>query len=154
MVLPGLRQAPPTPTTYRVLGSYEQKIARAMSMAIFPKGGPLSPSGEDTGVSYFFDSYLADVPSEIRLGLRAFLFIFEFLPILFIFKLSRFTTLDDADKEKYFDVWQNHRIFWLRAALLGVKSVFCLQYYADEKVREEIGFYITCDGKSGKHSRA
>lgn len=148
MVSVGPRVAPPVPEKYTVLSRLEQRIAQAMSNAVFPPGGALTPSGEDLGVSRFFDGYLKELPRGMRIGLRAFLLAFELLPFFFIFKLKRFSKLTEADKERYFDAWQYHRIFWFRAAIMAVKSICCFCYFADNTVREQIGFYVVCiDGK-------
>jgi len=133
---------------YRVLTKFEQRIAEAISNTIFPPGGDIGPSGEDVGVSHFIDRYLGEIPFALRMGLRAFIILLEFLPILFIFRLGRFSVLNEAEREKYLEAWLSHRIFWIRAAMLALKSICCLCYYSDERVREALGFYVVCiDGK-------
>ena len=144
----GPRFAPPVPEGYALLTGFEQEIAKAISLTIFPEGGEIGPSGEDVGVSRFFDRYLAEIPPLMRTGLRVFLIVLEFLPFLFIFKLSRFSRLNASDRERYLEAWYDHRFFWMRAAMLALKSICSLCYYADERVREELGFYVVCvDGK-------
>lgn len=140
----GPRFAPPVPQGYKVFTSFEQNIAKALSLTIFPPGGAIAPSGEDVGVSRFLDSGLSEFPVSLRFGLRALLLALEFAPLIFMLKFARFSRMNDADRERYLGMWQGHGFFWIRAAIIMLKSICCLSYYADERVREAIGFYVVC----------
>lgn len=143
--------APEVPEGYRTFGPYLENIARAISGTFFPPGGDIGPSGEDVGVSRFLDRYMCEIPRQMSLGLKAFMVILDLMPIFFIYRPSRFCKLSLTERVIYLEKWQKHPIFLFRAAVLALKSICCFCYFADNDVRNDIGFYVVCvDGKRRK----
>jgi len=130
-------------------GKVEMKISRmeegwveAIMSALIPPGGddryPLSAL--DTGAVEIYREMLLYLPRLTGLGLRAAVVMIEFWgPWLGLGKVSRFSRLGPEEKEECL-VRLSQKDAWLvRQLVLLLKSVACLAWCGDQRVRAALG---------------
>lgn len=125
-------------------GPYLSRIVWAVGSRIIPPGGDIPYSLEDTHSIEFLYNYITDLPRSGAIGIKALLIIFDLCPFVFIFKPGRFVNLTAADQDRHIRKWQDSRIYWLRMAVLLMKTIFGMGYYNDPKVLEHMGWYYPC----------
>lgn len=121
-----------------VLSAKEQAIVTVVADALFPAGGELSLSGSDAGAVLFFDGLLRRSPTENRLRLRALLQLLEHGPWLFDAR-ARLTRQSPAARLATLRAWSESRIYLLRVACLGVRTLLAMAYLENPAIEAGVG---------------
>jgi hypothetical protein len=84
--------------------------------------------------------YVASLPQPMQKEIRQLVTIFEYLPLLVIFKPARFSRLNPRDQERYIAAWGNSRIGILRTGFRVLKSLCVSTYYQNPASWAGIGY--------------
>ena len=76
------------------------------------------------------DSFVAELPSNLRVQLRRALHLFQWCPVLFAGKLRPFTRLSTRDAEIYIRSWAESRFRLRRRLFRGLRDLTFLGYYS------------------------
>lgn len=136
---------PPAARGFRVLGRREQVVVRAAAEAFFPAEGPIPRSGPAAGCVLWLDSYLARcLPRQRRLVLWL-LWLNEYAPLLVGPTRSRFGRLEAGDRRRYLLRATGHRFYLVRVAVLALRGLMTMGYFADEVALQHIGVVADTD---------
>ena len=116
---------------------------KAMLDATIPKGGGegLELSAVETGGVEIFEEMIFYLPKSTATGLRAALFFIEFIAPAFVsFRPRRFTRLTPEKQEDVLYKMSKSRVYLVRNMLLLIKSVACMGWGANQKVRFGLGY--------------
>jgi hypothetical protein len=133
---------PPAPG-FRVLARREVAFLDAAAEAMYPPGGPLTPSGRDAGCARFLDGYLTLVPPRMRRLMRLLFFLMEHATLLFPAPAPRgwrrFSSLAAAQREAALAGWRASRFFPRRLVFTSLRAVLTNAYLADPEVLRQLG---------------
>jgi hypothetical protein len=131
-------------TAFR-LTEQERRVIEACSDVLLPPGGAIRQSGRQAGVVERFEQIVGGVSAKPRLLLRALLALVEMSgPATGVFR-GRFTKLDSADQRRVLHALMNHRVYLLRTAFLGLRTMLTLAYFSDDEVNRELGCQADLD---------
>lgn len=124
------------------LSGMEKAYLEPIMEAIIPAGGgeryPLSAL--DTGAVDIFKEMLLYLPLITGLGLRVALAMIEFFgPLLGLGKAARFSGLGPDEREECLIRLSKKNNYLVRQLVLLVKSVACLAWCGDKRVRSALG---------------
>ena len=127
------------------LWGVERRIVRAIMEALLPAGGdeqfPLSAL--DTGAEEMFQEMLLYLPAMTGLGLRAALWLIELGgPLLGLKKRARFSRLSLEEGEQCLAALAKSKTYLVRQFVLLLKSVACLAWCGDPRVRTALGHHL------------
>lgn len=121
-----------------VLAPREYAMLAAVSLALFPAGGAIPPSGLDAGIPLYADRYLAALPARLRLLIRALFLLVEQGTLLFPAPGSggfqRFSSLSIEQRGRYLEGWRQSRFFARRLVFTSLRAIVTLGYFADPEV--------------------
>jgi hypothetical protein len=127
------------------LSGPERKWLENILDTLIPRGGDerFSESALDTGADRIFEEMILYLSAGTALGLRASLFFIEFMgPLLGLRRRARFSRLAAADREACLSALSKSDTYFTRQMVLLHKSVACLGWAADERVRTAIGLNL------------
>ncbi|MCC6641046.1 MAG: gluconate 2-dehydrogenase subunit 3 family protein [Deltaproteobacteria bacterium] len=133
----GLGYPAPRVRTERLLRS-EVAFLSAAADALFPRGGPIEPSGTDAGVPAYVDRYLGDVPPKLALLMRCLFLLFEHAS--FVVRapgrggMRRFSSLSPAQRVAVLERWQRARLFPMRLVFTSLRAILTMGYFASPEV--------------------
>ena len=127
----GDRRAVMTPT--------ERAVIEACAEVLLPQGGAIPLSGIDAGVVPYFDDVLARVPTTTRMLLRALIHFVEVSPWVYGPFKARMSRLAPEHRAKVLRALMDSRLYLLRTAFLGLRTVLTIAYFGSEEVNRSIG---------------
>ena len=131
-----------------VIGRRLGRILDALFKKLIPDGGALPVDVADTGAARFLAAYLRDLPAGGRVGLKAALLAFDFAPLLFICRFSRFVNLTPAEQDLYLHDWYASRIYFRRMFVVLLKTLTGMGFYNDPKVLEFLRYKLPCGDRN------
>ena len=84
--------------------------------------------------------YLTKLPAPLQKDIRQLITIFEYLPPLVIFRLSRFSQLTPKDQDRYIEAWGTSRIGLLRTGFRVLKNLSVSTYYQNPATWKAVGY--------------
>ena len=84
--------------------------------------------------------YLTQLPAPIQKDIRQLIVLFEYLPPLVIFKLSRFSKLSAQNQDRYIEAWGTSNIALLRTGFRVLKNLSVSTYYQNPATWKALGF--------------
>jgi hypothetical protein len=138
-------------SVWRALGGYPQPASRlarlsrreaafvaAAAEALFPRGGPVPPSGLDAGVPAWTDRWLDALPAATRLLVRCLFALVEHATLLFPAPgwdgWRRFSALDAERRGAALEGWRTSRFFLRRLVFTSLRAIVTQGYFADAAV--------------------
>jgi hypothetical protein len=114
----------------------EREVRDALFAAMIP-GDPASglPPLAEIDLTAFWTELGRAAPLLLRLGLRATVWALAVLPVLVLGVPRSFVGLDDEARQQFLDRAAVSGSFLVRQMLLTLKTVACLAYLRDAKVR-------------------
>jgi hypothetical protein len=111
----------------------------AVSEALFPAGGAVTPSGTEAGVAHYIDRLVAVSQPQQRRLMRALFFLIEHATLLFpapggLSGLRRFSSLDPEQRIAVVESWQRSNLLPRRIVFTSLRALCTLGYLADPTV--------------------
>lgn len=122
-----------------VLFEKERAIVAACAEVLLPAGGAIPLSGLDAGVVDYFDDVMARIPVTTRFLLRALLQFVEHSPTVYGPFKKPVTKLGLDERRKVIQGLANSRLYLLRTAFLGLRTVLTIAYFGNEEVNRSVG---------------
>src|SRR5262245_36379382 len=94
----------------------------------------------DLRVAHGIVEYLQVLPPPLQKDIRQLVVLFELLPPLVIFRLSRFSRLPAADQDRYIEAWGTSGIGLLRTGFRVLKNLSVSTYYQNPATWKELGY--------------
>lgn len=117
----------------------ERAVIQACAEVLIPAGGAIPVSGVEAGVVAYFDNVLARVPVTTRLLLRALIRFVEVSPWVYGPFKTRMSRLAPEHRARVLRSLMNSRIYLLRTAFLGLRTVLTIAYFGSDEVNRSIG---------------
>jgi len=123
------------------LSSLEKRwLAVALDALIPAKASERFPWGAaDTGALTLAEEMLAVSPFIAAVGVRASTWAVYLLPLALTGRWKTLAGLSADERDDYLTRLYDHPVYFLRQTVLLLKSVACLSYLADDRVREAVG---------------
>jgi hypothetical protein len=126
--------------TLQILSPYEATIVRALGQTMYPRAGNIPLDAADARAVEYVDAWLAALPLSERTQVRLMFVLFEVsMPLFGPSRTRTFTRADPAAQYEYLAAWETSRLYFRRAAMFGMRSVFAFAYLADGEVQRRIG---------------
>lgn len=130
----------PRTHSYKVLTPIEAKIVGALGQTMYPREGNIPIDATQARAIEYVDEWLTKVPTKERILLRLMFVLFEVsMPAFGPRRTRRFSRADPQSQYEYLCSWETSRIYFRRASMYGLRSVFALAYLADAEVQRHIG---------------
>jgi hypothetical protein len=84
--------------------------------------------------------YMATLPPHMQKDIRRLIVLFEYLPLLVIFRARKFTRLTSDDQDRYIEAWGTSRVGLLRTGFRVLKSLCVSTYYQNPASWDAIGY--------------
>lgn len=127
----------------RGMGRSTYAFVKAAGETLFPPGGALPPSSEDVDVPGYLDGWLADLPPRQQLMIKALFLGIEQGTLLWgpglSGKLRRCSGLSVEQRVAYLGRIEQHPLFFVRALLAALRTIFSFAYLDREPVQEALG---------------
>lgn len=140
----GCADYPRRPPEARALSHKEYEIVRKLTETLFPTGGTPPVGGLEIRVPLDLDGYLASLGEDMRNQIRLLLQLFEHAPLLYLGKLTRFTEMGPADRERYVADWEESMLYHRRLAMKALKGLLAMSYYEHPEVVAALGLEPVC----------
>ncbi len=85
-------------------------------------------------------AYIAHLPPPMQKDIGRLVVLFEFLPPILIFRLSRFSRLDAGRQDDYIEAWGTSRFGLLRTGFRVLKNLCVSAYYQNPATWKAIGY--------------
>jgi hypothetical protein len=132
----------PSPA-YRRLARREAAFVAAAAEALFPRGGPVPPSGLEAGVPAWTDRWLDALPAATRFLVRCLFALVEHATLLFPAPgwdgWRRFSALDPERRGTVLEGWRTSRFFLRRLVFTSLRAIVTQAYFADAAVLRALG---------------
>jgi hypothetical protein len=123
-----------------ILTPLEATIVRALGQTMYPREGNIPIDSVDARAVEYVDAWLVALPLKERTLLRLMFVMFELsMPLFGPSRTRTFTRADPAAQYEYLAAWETSRLYFRRACMFGLRSVFALAYMADAEVQRRIG---------------
>lgn len=120
------------------LSRREAAFVAAAAEALFPRGGPVPPSGLEAGVPAWTDRWLDALPAGTRLLVRCLFALVEHATLLFPAPgwdgWRRFSALDAGRRGAVLEGWRTSRFFLRRLVFTSLRAIVTQAYFADPAV--------------------
>jgi len=123
------------------LPGWARKTLRSLIEVIMPRSDEFHPDLTDHILEYV-DNYVGYFPPHLKIGFPLGLLLLEYGTLLFMGKLTGFSSLSLEEREDYVKGWINSRWQLRRELIRGVKALVMLGYYSHPEVMEHIGYDI------------
>ncbi len=123
------------------LSSMEKRWLTAGLAALIPaQANARFPLGAlDTAAVKLSEDMLAQSPFLAAMGVRAAIWVAYLFPLFIVGKMKTLAGLSPDDRDRYLNLLYDHPLYLIRQTILLLKSVACLSYLADDRVREALG---------------
>jgi hypothetical protein len=123
-----------------ILTPLEATIVRALGQTMYPREGNIPIDSVDARAVEYVDAWLVALPLKERTLLRLMFVMFELsMPLFGPSRTRTFTRANPAAQYEYLAAWETSRLYFRRACMFGLRSVFALAYMADAEVQRRIG---------------
>lgn len=129
-----------TTTGSRFFDAQETEILTQLVERLVETGEPDAPAVRETGTVATIDALCRTLDPELTSVLPTALRLFEWGPVLFDWRLSRFTRLDDAGKDASLHGWMTSRLPARRQGFLAIRNLALLGYYSQPETWPLIGY--------------
>jgi hypothetical protein len=124
----------------QILTPLEATIVRALGQTMYPREGNIPIDAVDARAVEYVDAWLLALPLRERTLVRLMFVMFELsMPLFGPSRTRTFTRADAAAQYEYLAAWETSRLYFRRACMFGLRSVFALAYMADAEVQRRIG---------------
>lgn len=124
----------------QILTPPEATIVRALGQTMYPREGNIPIDAVEARAVEYVDAWLAALPQRERTLVRLMFVMFELsMPLFGPSRFRTFTRADPDSKYEYLAAWETSRLYFRRACMFGLRSVFALAYMADGEVKRRIG---------------
>lgn len=124
----------------QILTPLEATIVRALGQTMYPREGNIPIDAVDARAVEYVDAWLLALPPKERTLLRLMFMMFELsMPLFGPSRTRTFTRANPAAQYEYLAAWETSRLYFRRACMFGLRSVFALAYMADSEVQRRIG---------------
>ena len=124
----------------RFFDAYETEILTQLMQRMTDTGLPDAPRVRDTHAVATVDAVCRGLDPAVSGVLPLALRLFEWGPLLFDWRLSRFTQLPAAEQDASLRGWMTSRLALRRAAFLGVRNLCFMGWYSQPEVWPLIGY--------------
>ncbi len=124
----------------RFLDDWETEILTQLMERMVGSGEPGAPRVRDTRAVAAVDALCGKLPPEVSGQIPLLLRLFEYAPIVFDLSFSRFSRMDDAEKDASLEAWMRSRIGLRRLAFTGLRNLCFFGYYSQAEVWPLIGY--------------
>ncbi len=97
-------------------------------------------TSRDFDVAGAIVDYIGRLPAPVQSDIRSLVFLFEYLPLLVIFRPSRFSRLNTRDQNRYIEAWGTSRFGLLRTGFRVLKNLSVSTYYQNPAAWKTIGY--------------
>lgn len=126
--------------SFKILTPIEARIVGALGQAMYPRGGSIPVDASGARAIEYVDEWLAVLPQRERVLLRLMFVLFEVaMPAFGPSRLRTFSRASPEAQYEYLCAWETSDLYFRRASMLGLRSVFALAYLADPEVQRHIG---------------
>jgi len=122
-----------------VLSRGNLRVAEAIAEAVAPPTKALPQTPSDVGFSARLTRFVDKLPTFEALGLRCFLWMLNWLPLLVGPRRGRVLSLTTEERQQFLSRLERSRLNLLRLTGKTVLMLAAPVYYADAEVRETIG---------------
>jgi hypothetical protein len=134
---------PTPPIRCAALSAREYATVAAASLASYPRGGAIEPSGIDAGIPAHVDRFVAAQQPSTRLLMRLLFVLVEHATLLFPAPGSggfrRFSALDESQQVAYLCGWQTSRLLPRRLVFVSLRAILTMGYFGDPVVLRTLG---------------
>lgn len=124
----------------QILSPAEAKIVAAIGQTMYPREGTIPIDATQARALEYVDAWLAALPLRERTMVRLMFVLFEVsMPVFGPSRTKTFSRADPDAQYAYLAGWESSRIYFRRASMFGLRSVFALAYLADPEVQRRIG---------------
>jgi hypothetical protein len=124
----------------QILTPLEATVVRALGQTMYPREGNIPIDAVDARAVEYVDAWLLALPLRERTLVRLMFVMFEMsMPLFGPSRTRTFTRADSAAQYEYLAAWETSRLYFRRACMFGLRSVFALAYMADAEVQRRIG---------------
>lgn len=118
----------------------EYQIFKAIADTIIPAGGANAKSASALGVADNLDKYMLTEPSRVQQDFKSAINLFEYGPLLFDLKLTRFSRLTPDEQYRHMESWAYSSLNLRRTIFQAFKKSVMFAYYADPSTWPAIGY--------------
>jgi hypothetical protein len=86
----------------------------------------LCPAGTDASAQTFLDDFFHRIPLSMALGIKALLFVFNWMPALVVCQFKPLNKLDVMIRDRYFAWWEHNRFYLIREGFNTLKTLALL----------------------------
>ncbi len=130
----------PTADGARFFDDQETEILTQLVERLVETGEPEAPAVRATRAVATIDALCRGLDPALTSVLPTALRLFEWGPLLFDFRLARFTRLDDAGKDASLQGWMTSRLAARRQGFLAIRNLALLGYYSQPETWPLIGY--------------
>ncbi len=130
---------PPLEREFKHIKPHTAAFIVAAGDTLFPADAAIPVSGRDADVLGYMDKWFDKLPKQQRNLMKLLFLALEQAPLIFAFKLSRFSALDHEARIKYLEGWEGSRIYLRRSLLIALRTVFSLAFLDHPDVHEALG---------------
>jgi hypothetical protein len=131
------------PRRLNALTAAQYATVAAASLASYPPGGAIGPSGLDARIPEHVDRFFVAQPPSQQTLMRLLFFLIEHGTLLFPPEgyggTRRFSGLSPEQQVEYLRGWQRSRLFPRRLAFTSLRAILTMGYFADPAVLRELG---------------
>jgi len=117
-----------------------QKVMIALSKILVPRNDDLVLDGIDDYLLRYGNKMMNEMPKLLRFGLFMGMRVFEWLPFIFGFGLSRFSKLNSRHQAEYIKGWAESRLLPKREFFKTLRAFVMLIVYSNKQIWEYIGY--------------
>ncbi len=136
--------------SYTVFAPAEVKMLEVLSLTFFPPQNSIGLDGIQTEVPLYLDDYFSRFSWVIQVGIRIFLRIMNWLPILMLQSFRTFRKMEKEKRERFLLRWYDGPFYLQRLSFLGFKLLFCTAYFNHPEVWKRIEYYEVCPPPESK----
>jgi hypothetical protein len=134
---------PRPPIALRALAPREYATIRAASLASYPRGGAIEPSGVDAGIPAHVDRFVAAQAPGTRRLMRLLFVLVEHATLVFPAPgpggWRRFSSLGEEQQVAYLCGWERSALLPRRLVFVSLRAILTMGFFADPAVLRALG---------------
>lgn len=124
----------------QVLTPIEARIVGALGQTMYPREGGIPIDATQARALEYVDQWLLALPANERVLVRLMFVLFEVaMPAFGPSRLRTFTRASEKARRDYLIGWEQSRLYFRRASMFALRSVFAFAYLGDDEVLRTIG---------------